>query len=675
MPWSTTSSTSHTLSQFAGPGAPVPRAPFPRQYAWTVDPGLAIGVGDHRGHDLDGEALALARLRDQSGNLQAALKHLADAGERGAVIQEKLQRLQQEREGRLGLARRFAGADPAEQLRLARSVQLTASARERGTLDGLPSQDVRDVLDLLGSARGVTLPGLKGSPRAEDVEEELLTRSFGGAFALSKGQAAEETGLKREAADRGRTAEQALAELARAQQTGVDSLLAGLKTQQSEFFSRLERLLAEKTVGDLERRASSLQAQRGELADKAEAARVLGGVGVTRNDQYEVLSRTRKGDVEALRLAVQADEARRAKFGDAKKGLGDVPGFSADGKLNEYLEGKGFDPQEITKIRDEVGGLFNSPEFKGRYRDIYFRGGADREARADDLYREVTGRALDRQTGGTSSDVLRARQKLEGIAGVHPVALEDVFRDQKSGEALNKALTQFSGDLKLEGLGPKLADIDRQTEELRQKLRAANDALGGAAAAPPVERRAAGGPIFRPHGTDTVPAMLTPGEYVVNARDARSHRGLLDHINGGGRVQYRAGGGPIVIAPPRERVRLQRPLSAVPLEDAPAPLAAPPPAPRPLLTDSHLVAPGLRPGETVAQETLRRARERDAAERRDRERAAARAALAARGPGPQDELDYRAAADPSGRAAQGRAELLAVLADALNYYFMNRESQ
>lgn len=36
---------------------------------------------------------------------------------------------------------------------------------------------------------------------------------------------------------------------------------------------------------------------------------------------------------------------------------------------------------------------------------------------------------------------------------------------------------------------------------------------------------------FQPKGTDTVPAMLTPGEFVVNARSTKKHRGILEAIN------------------------------------------------------------------------------------------------------------------------------------------------
>lgn len=56
---------------------------------------------------------------------------------------------------------------------------------------------------------------------------------------------------------------------------------------------------------------------------------------------------------------------------------------------------------------------------------------------------------------------------------------------------------------------------------------------------------------FKPKGTDTVPAMLTPGEFVVNRQATQKNMGLLQSINGGrvntysggGKVSYLRGGG------------------------------------------------------------------------------------------------------------------------------------
>jgi len=59
--------------------------------------------------------------------------------------------------------------------------------------------------------------------------------------------------------------------------------------------------------------------------------------------------------------------------------------------------------------------------------------------------------------------------------------------------------------------------------------------------------KAVGGSIFKPKGTDTVPAMLTPGEFVVNRSATQANLPLLKSINNGyskgGKVKYLSGGG------------------------------------------------------------------------------------------------------------------------------------
>ena len=80
--------------------------------------------------------------------------------------------------------------------------------------------------------------------------------------------------------------------------------------------------------------------------------------------------------------------------------------------------------------------------------------------------------------------------------------------------------------------------------------------LGGIRGARGAMRRSAGGPVYaskgqyvnyEPKGTDTVPAMLSPGEFVVNARSTKQNKGLLESINKskGGMIspQYLASGG------------------------------------------------------------------------------------------------------------------------------------
>ena len=50
---------------------------------------------------------------------------------------------------------------------------------------------------------------------------------------------------------------------------------------------------------------------------------------------------------------------------------------------------------------------------------------------------------------------------------------------------------------------------------------------------------------FAPRGTDTVPAMLSPGEFVMNARASRKFASQLVAMNAGVRPQFRQEGGPV----------------------------------------------------------------------------------------------------------------------------------
>lgn len=90
---------------------------------------------------------------------------------------------------------------------------------------------------------------------------------------------------------------------------------------------------------------------------------------------------------------------------------------------------------------------------------------------------------------------------------------------------------------RLHGAAGGYNSVAREARRAAAAIREANAAAaagggGGMAAGGVVAQGfASGGEIFKAKGTDTVPAMLTPGEFVVNKKSASLFHGLLEQIN------------------------------------------------------------------------------------------------------------------------------------------------
>jgi len=117
---------------------------------------------------------------------------------------------------------------------------------------------------------------------------------------------------------------------------------------------------------------------------------------------------------------------------------------------------------------------------------------------------------------------------------------------QKLTESLQRVTLNFESQ--------NLSEINQGIKLLIAEVKANN---GGGMGGAPAQTKARGGLIyanegtlidFKPKGSDTVPAMLTPGEFVVNKKATQNNLGLLKQINSGsyssgGKVKYYADGG------------------------------------------------------------------------------------------------------------------------------------
>ncbi|SKA26310.1 tape measure protein [Consotaella salsifontis] len=152
----------------------------------------------------------------------------------------------------------------------------------------------------------------------------------------------------------------------------------------------------------------------------------------------------------------------------------------------------------------------------------------------------------------------RARQSAKEMAGVGQEAVKGFISDLRGGASAGDALSNA-----LNRIADKLIDM-----AVNKLMENALGGLGGAGAADPwaglrgtgggglgglggliggvlsLLGLAEGGQVDGP-GTatsDSIPAMLSDGEFVVNAKAAKKHGSLLEAINGGGLEHFAAGG-------------------------------------------------------------------------------------------------------------------------------------
>lgn len=140
--------------------------------------------------------------------------------------------------------------------------------------------------------------------------------------------------------------------------------------------------------------------------------------------------------------------------------------------------------------------------------------------------------AIDAMLQQTPDELVKLNEKLKVLAGAfdHTVT---IWKDGKIEER-----TYALGDA-MESATKALATIEETLTNIQKKT----DERVNASGVVPAARMSSGGSIFKPRGTDTVPAMLTPGEYIVKASEAKKHKGILENINKGRGAMYAEGGG------------------------------------------------------------------------------------------------------------------------------------
>lgn len=239
-------------------------------------------------------------------------------------------------------------------------------------------------------------------------------------------------------------------------------------------------------------------------------------------------------------------------------------------------------PDDLAKFNEQAQAFVESttagPEFfqSTRNRQMSFAGlnqfkdildpAKFRQLRADLIERSLTGLGVD------------LNQQLPGIG----MSMKEMLENARTGELpqndpliaeyrklVNDAAT--ANTILSQLMLDQASNIDDGIQKLLDRLATELPGIIGKAFRNP-QAKSNGGLIyasggqhvnFKPKGTDTVPAMLTPGEFVVNARATSKHLPLLEAINDGGKSSGYSNGGMVYLADGgqltyREREELRR---------------------------------------------------------------------------------------------------------------------
>ena len=292
-------------------------------------------------------------------------------------------------------------------------------------------------------------------------------------------------------------------------QNNFDDIVAEIQKKVSEIESRKEAKanFAEKLV-------TSTPEEMRELSETY--ARLQGAL----SGNIVTIERSRTAQT-AYATALQSGKTRQEAMGEAQSA------FANENKkvfslFNDMMQMSGVKGDQFDKMRADLlenmaksqgMGLQNSPMFKS-------------------VIKELRTNAKDR----TNPEVEALMQKADIIKNAQAQA---VAEQNKIDRDAQKELLQ--GVVK--ELITQLANIKIEVNN--------NVAKGAAAVGQAAPRLSKGGVIyasngrlinFQPKGTDTVPAMLTPGEFVVNRQAAQKNMGTLQAINSG---DYYDDGGPV----------------------------------------------------------------------------------------------------------------------------------
>lgn len=497
---------------------------------------------------------SLRLLKNQSNSLTTALTDLTNAA-KATAAQEKLSIINKDREGRLSFTERYITSDITNRIETQRNSYLTSQALNQGNLLSFNEEQRRGILDFLSQTSEISLTGF-GGKRGKELRDDLLGNT---ASALGFGQpvrvANEGEQLREVIAKAFNTAIEAERQLIDARRELDNSLISNLDRQQKEFF---DRLLLNSTQ-DLRNRAETnvltAQSRQTESRTDLENARRLRGFNISSQEQLEAL-RTSKDDSGRNLLEKFESAYRLNRLDIGQKAIEVIRNNPNLGNIDAGNPG-------LAELRETLAPLRLTEQRLNEITNLAIRvnsGNAANRVGEDTVLNRIVSEI---------PDIFRTQNELSRASGIAPAALNELGRQFSNNTLTSQQLLgfgeRFNQTNRLENAFNSFVDstlelrrlkgiLDNFDATIRQLNTRVNENRPGFVGPPaPVAGLATGGiigssthsSIGGPRGTDTVPAWLTPGEFVVNRNAAQANLGLLHALNGGqqGGGGYFAAGG------------------------------------------------------------------------------------------------------------------------------------
>lgn len=242
----------------------------------------------------------LVSLQNEAYRLGQALEHLRDPTERNAILQERLNRIEESRNAKLSFTEKIATASPQERVQMQRNAAFSDIAVRQGSLVGLHPQIAAGALEHLSSLGEAELPGYDNI-KASDLHRQLLINTARQSGILTPHDERQRANIIQAQDRNNQIAVGAQGAIVADQQRGQAEFSNKLENRQGEFRGRLAGGFVQSARQDITAQISENQDTLKKAQAAQQSAAYFGGIGTGFSPEQVRVAQTKGlGDVSDL---------------------------------------------------------------------------------------------------------------------------------------------------------------------------------------------------------------------------------------------------------------------------------------------------------------------------------------------------------------------------------------